>query len=338
MARPGLRLHRKFRRLVALLRLPEPYVRGYLEMLWESCYETGDPHLGDQVDVEAAAMWQGSPGELLRALLDAGGDGRPGFIEEETDHPGTYRIHDLYDHAPEYVKKRRDRELARRTRGRALAASDAVRSASGHRPDTGRTLTITQAPAPAPLGKDKSDPGVAGVGSIPDSLDVPAFRAAWDEWHAYRREAKLRPWKPRTIAAKLRELAEMGPPRAIAAIRHSIANGYGGIFEPSGAATRPGAPPTRFASADRTPDPVPEFDPVDSEFWRRLAKSLPGNFVDRVEVYRDTSDGLVLAAPTPADVHELEEQYRTEIDGAMGAFDPHRQVLLIAATPRRKTA
>lgn len=101
MARPGLMVHPKFRRLCRTLALPPAHVRGYLELLWETAYQNGEPSIGDAVDVELAAGWTGVDGELSAALLGAGGNGRAGFIEEI--EPGRYGIHDLFDHAPRKV-------------------------------------------------------------------------------------------------------------------------------------------------------------------------------------------------------------------------------------------
>lgn len=131
MGRPGLPLDWKFRRLArALDGLQAGFgailARGALEQLWDTAYEAGDDYLGDADDVEAAAGWNGRTGMLTDALASAGGEGRAGFIEEggsqwwPEGNPDTYRVHDLYDHAPEYVRKRMDREAAREARGETL--------------------------------------------------------------------------------------------------------------------------------------------------------------------------------------------------------------------------
>ena len=113
MARPGATQHRKFLRLARTLG-SEPLALGCLEFMWQRCYQNGDDYLGDVVDVEAAAHWDGEPGKLCAALLAAGGDGNHGLIDEPEDRPGHYRCHDLFDHAPDYVSKRRTRELERK--------------------------------------------------------------------------------------------------------------------------------------------------------------------------------------------------------------------------------
>jgi hypothetical protein len=153
MGRPGLSRHPKFLRL-ALELGNEPLARGALELLWEVSYEAGDPRIGDPANVEAAARWRGEKGALFAALRDAGGTGRVGFIE---DRDGAWVIHDLWDHAPDYVRKRAAREDERRVKGRSM---DAARTTlTGQSPVTDRALTPppapTRAPSPAPEKKKK---------------------------------------------------------------------------------------------------------------------------------------------------------------------------------------
>jgi hypothetical protein len=121
MARPTLDNHPKFRRLMHLLGETRAHVRGHLELLWEVSYETGNPRIGDATDIELAADWQGEPGKFCSAAADCGGEGRAGLIEEIEGEPGRFQIHDLYVHAPEYVRKRMDRELARQKAGKTLS-------------------------------------------------------------------------------------------------------------------------------------------------------------------------------------------------------------------------
>lgn len=73
---------------------------------------------------------------------------------------------------------------------------------------------------------------------IPEGLQSPEFLAAWEQWHAYRRERKLKPWTPSTQNLKLRELADMGTPAAVAAINASICNGWASIYPAKGSLTK----------------------------------------------------------------------------------------------------
>lgn len=98
MAKPELRDHRKFLKLRRLLGEPTPHVMGYLECLWLRGYQTGNPAIGDELDVEAAAEYPGDEGKFAKAVVAAG------FVDR--DEKGHHSIHDLFDHAPKYVQLR----------------------------------------------------------------------------------------------------------------------------------------------------------------------------------------------------------------------------------------
>jgi hypothetical protein len=61
------------------------------------------------------------------------------------------------------------------------------------------------------------------------------FALFWRNWNQHLKEKK-KPLKPTTRKMQLAKLAEMGEERAIAALKHSMTNGWQGIFEPE---TRP---------------------------------------------------------------------------------------------------
>jgi hypothetical protein len=108
VARPCLRNNPKFKRLKFALNLPAPYVLGLLEFVWAVGYETGNPIVGDALDVELAAEWTGPKGTLCAALVECG------FLDKRTD--GKLEIHDFWHHAPDYVMKRAKKEAARKNR------------------------------------------------------------------------------------------------------------------------------------------------------------------------------------------------------------------------------
>jgi hypothetical protein len=146
MARPTLLRHRKFARLARLVG-SRPLALGHLELLWSAAYESGDDRLGDATDVEAVSEWGGEAGKLVAAFVEAG------FVDEAR---GKYRIHDFWHHAPDYVRKRRGREAARRAQGKKLQeVSESDRSTTGQWPpspssQSGDGRTPAPAPAPAP--------------------------------------------------------------------------------------------------------------------------------------------------------------------------------------------
>lgn len=194
MARPTLFSNRKFVRLAQRLQ-SRAHALGHLELIWNAAHETGNPVLGDADDVEAVADWRGTRGELVAALLECGtAGGGAGFIIKRED--GRYEIHDYWDHAPDYVRKRAKREQIRRENGAQIAADTdrseraskctTVQSLTGHadrsddadrsncceleakRPVTDRRkghFGRTPSPSPAPLDKTPLPPRV-GVGSF----------------------------------------------------------------------------------------------------------------------------------------------------------------------------
>jgi hypothetical protein len=163
--------------------------------MWSCGYDSGDDLLGTSEEVEIACGWSGRRGALTPILEEIG------WIDVT---PEGYRIHDLMDHAPDYVRKRFDREFKRGQR----PVTD--RSVTGQRPDADRPLTPTPAPAPAPApalppiaprggappGSRKRPPG--DVGEEGYSQEFNRF------WTVYpRRVGKAAAWRAwRQLAAR----------------------------------------------------------------------------------------------------------------------------------------
>jgi hypothetical protein len=69
MARPGLRNHLKFKKLVKALNMPPVYVQAHLQSMWDCGYEAANDLLGNADDVELAAEWLGEKGAFFKAVL-----------------------------------------------------------------------------------------------------------------------------------------------------------------------------------------------------------------------------------------------------------------------------
>lgn len=61
---------------------------------------------------------------------------------------------------------------------------------------------------------------------LPPELDTPAFRAAWCEWHAYRRERGETPWVESVCRKWVATFLEWGVVRSIAALDHTIRSSW----------------------------------------------------------------------------------------------------------------
>jgi hypothetical protein len=165
--------HRKFLRLAQALESPL-IARGALEVLWDYVYDTGDDYLGTWEDIEIVVGWTGERGRLTNALADAGGAGRFGFIEpidavgcvpaagsvadagaaDRDDLIGVggvprvgattatrYRIHDLFDHAPIAVRRKRSR-LSRHGATKSINQDNAISDHVG-----GQLVTSVRTPS-----------------------------------------------------------------------------------------------------------------------------------------------------------------------------------------------
>ena len=66
--------------------------------------------------------------------------------------------------------------------------------------------------------------------NLPPELDTEAFRTAWAEWLAYRKERHLGTYKPIGLRRQLNALAVHGPESAIEAIELSMRQNYQGLF------------------------------------------------------------------------------------------------------------
>jgi len=77
--------------------------------------------------------------------------------------------------------------------------------------------------------EEKSTSTKVDVSDLPFSS--PDFVLFWSNWEQHRKEKKAK-LTPTAIKQQLEKLKGMGEQRAIAALKHSLANGYTGIFEP----------------------------------------------------------------------------------------------------------
>jgi len=88
-----------------------------------------------------------------------------------------------------------------------------------------------------PLAKNGSSSSTATSVLVSTNVDTPLpfdsadFKLFWSNWEQHRKEKKAK-LTPTARNQQLEKLKDMGEHRAIAALKHSLANGWTGIFEP----------------------------------------------------------------------------------------------------------
>lgn len=93
-----------------------------------------------------------------------------------------------------------------------------------------------------------------------------AFAEAWADWQQHRKEKKV-PLTPVAVRNQFIILKEMGEKNAIAALRHSMACGYQGVFAPNKPLT-PARAPLERPMAGRVDAPRPRGDATDEAYLK----------------------------------------------------------------------
>jgi hypothetical protein len=251
MAKPDLWSCVKFKRLCRNLDLPRPHIVGLLETLWQAAYATASEYIGDSEDVECAAEWNGKKGVLTEALVESG------FIDRIDDK---YYVHDLSDHAPDYVKKRMARRIDKGLQpktadngGQRQTLAENVRDQNKngalpthppthpvHPPSTPSTPNQPTLPPPPSEGIEdesiqKNIPShvrrmaqAQGLPPIPTALNVPKFVTSWGAWLRHMKQ-KGETMTHESTAALFVELEGWGPDVATDAINFSIRSSWRSI-------------------------------------------------------------------------------------------------------------
>jgi hypothetical protein len=177
--------------------------------------------------------------------------------------------------------------------------------------------------AGAESGARAEEPSVARDRNraLPETLNTPAFREAWERWlihwaQAFHRE---RPMPDGTAIAQLRELSAMGSERAIAAINNSIAKGT---------LSKPAEP---FSASGRSPAVKPatvwELQQREQAIKQQLREFMDGHKGERyvgmkpgaTSPYEWTAEGRAAYAKLKSDLDTVRQQLATVPDGAHSA-------------------
>jgi len=155
VAKSSLIGDQKFQLLVHRLGIPKAHVLGHLELMWQTAYSSFSPILRTREAIEITAGWCGTEGVFAEAVLNPAHN----FVDARDD--GQFEIHDFWEHAPDFVKKRYMRQLERKQQ---LIKRRSVRTYSGGQNPTmadngGQCLPTEPNPTqPNPTQAIKADP------------------------------------------------------------------------------------------------------------------------------------------------------------------------------------
>ena len=203
------------------LKVREEVIVGYLHSIWS--WLSRQCHDGSVTGVTLSSLGRvtnlsGFP-ELMR---DAG------WIVETKSAAGL----------PMIVVPNWDRWLSKSAKYRIRAAERQRKSRHGDVAKVSRKKRDKSATTEEKRREENNNPPKSPKGDSfdPKSVSLPfesdKFRTAWGLWCDHRKESK-KPLKPIGVGQQLKKLEEMGESRAIAAIEHSVANQYSGIYEPA---------------------------------------------------------------------------------------------------------
>jgi hypothetical protein len=218
--------HPKMYDLAARLSCGRPAAIGYLQLMLDYAADTapqGNIGKWPNAVIASACEWPGDPNDFMRGMMGAGW----------VDPCPTYRlvIHDLADHAERWWHLKLQKK----------GISFVVATVDGpiDRTTEASILLCSSLPTPSqtPTAPLLAKPDAAEV-SIPASLDLPPFPAAWSDWLAYRLERRLST-RGRTMALQLDSLAPLGPAAAAECVKLSIRNGWQGLFPEKATAAGP---------------------------------------------------------------------------------------------------
>lgn len=169
--------------------------------------------------------------------------GLPGFANSVAS-VGWLQITDIGLEMPEFSKylsttaKSRMKDAQRKKASRAASEScpENVREKTDRNRTTIQYNTIqknTEDKKENPLKSPKGDTSVFDASGfiLPDSIRTSEMQDAWVRWTKHRFEIK-KPLKPTQCEAQAQQFVEWGVQRSVAAITHTIKNGWQGLREP----------------------------------------------------------------------------------------------------------
>lgn len=234
-----LREHPKTYALADALGVCVPQAVGHLHFIWWWCVDYAPEGRLDPKDprkIARAGGWMGEATKFVQALtkagfLDLGADGLVVHDWEQFQ----YHYHLLID------KKDRQREQARERMRKKRAESNGSQNVTRNKSE--RSPNVTQcSPPTVPDSTVPTVPDQPKKGPPPPPTpkpevvipeDLKASEAEVRDWLAFKRE-KGQTYKAKGLEALWRRFREIPAARRRAAVDHSMANNYQGLFEPKG--------------------------------------------------------------------------------------------------------
>ena len=149
----------------------------------------------------------------------------------QTGRIANVRLLELRKERDEWTEKSRQGGLKSAENKRLRKAKGGTTTVSTKRQPNANTPSSSSSPS-SKSKKKPLTPYDPKTTKLPNALATDAFRAAWAEWCDYRREDKKKPLTPRMVKMQLKEMAEMGAPRAIEAIEYTIGRDWQGLRQP----------------------------------------------------------------------------------------------------------
>ena len=212
--KPKTWTHPKFTALQLQLGLGPAFCAGILQALWHLASTFDEDHGKLPYSAGHLESWLRTgldPDKLIGDLVEVG------WLDDRED--GLY-VHDWADHRPAYIN---DRLRKRRKSPEVPGGSRRFQEVPESSPPSS-SPSVSSSPSKK---KEKKAPPP----SFPAELQTEEFRVTWTLWEEHREEIR-KPLTPKAIDQTLKKCAKWGQDRAIAAIEHTVANGWQGIREP----------------------------------------------------------------------------------------------------------
>ena len=222
MKRETLR-HPKLYDLAARLNVDRPTALGYLTLLWDFVADSaiqGDIGKWPDGAIARSCDFGCDPEAFISALVDAR------WIDRDEQH--RLLVHDWSDHCERWIKLKAEKlGLRFVVRTATRSAEPSIDAPTGASPPCDQTK-----PNPSKPNRTKKQQSFE-VGQVELPFNTEAFARTWSDWVSHRVEIK-KPLTATSVKQQLSKFVDWGEPRSIAAINHTIANGWVGLREPDG--------------------------------------------------------------------------------------------------------